>query len=343
MATTTQMSARERRQALERDAATNLKTPEPSEGNRGKELSTPEMRQKLSDARIEHQTTGVESVPLSDETIEMLRLNSLVDSYCQNRVRYPEDEIEDLAHSMRDRQLTPIRVRRLQSGELEIISGHRRVRAARMLGWEYIKGTITQATDKEVAVDLLVANEAQQTTTDYERALGYERLLGFGYTQADIARMTGQKRQMVSRRLTMLKLPEKIRMVLDQTPDVFSSNSAGDLLKILENQPGVTDYAAASLAMVIAGDWTMTQFVEKIMFEAERLKKNEPAATAETAKPSPMVFSDKSHRKFATLDCPKAGVFNIRLDKANLAHGQSVLDAIQRAIQATADQVGAPT
>ncbi|MGN0561418.1 MAG: ParB N-terminal domain-containing protein, partial [Candidatus Fimenecus sp.] len=63
----------------------------------------------------------------------------------QPRKRFDYDELEGLAQSIRQNGiLQPITVRQLDDGRFELISGERRLRAARLVGLSKIPSIVTE-------------------------------------------------------------------------------------------------------------------------------------------------------------------------------------------------------
>ena len=77
----------------------------------------------------------------------------------QPRVRFDYIELENLATSIRANGiLQPINVRPLDNGNFELISGERRLRAARMIGVVKIPCIVMNVSDEQSALFAIIEN-----------------------------------------------------------------------------------------------------------------------------------------------------------------------------------------
>jgi len=96
----------------------------------------------------------------------------------QYRTRFDDEKQRQLVESLRSTGLsTPILVRPLpQDGAFELVSGERRWRAAKELGWESIQSVCEAMTDAEAAARCVTENEVRSDANIMEKAAGYKRL-----------------------------------------------------------------------------------------------------------------------------------------------------------------------
>jgi ParB/RepB/Spo0J family partition protein len=100
-----------------------------------------------------------------------------------------------------------------------IVAGHRRIAAAKALGWESIRACVPDADGIELAayddgqqlVDALVENLQRKELNCIEVAEGIARLEKLGKTQSDIARWIGRDQGRVSKTVRLLELPGDVR------------------------------------------------------------------------------------------------------------------------------------
>ena len=141
--------------------------------------------------------------------ITELPLDSIVTGSYNSRVRYNFQSINKLAKSMQMRgQLSAVRVRQSsEAGKYELIFGHRRVMAARKLGWSRIKAEVVRAENDEAVEVSLLENLQREDLTDYEKAMVFDRLnREFNKTYEEIGEFAGMSRQTVSNHIAMLRL-----------------------------------------------------------------------------------------------------------------------------------------
>ena len=131
----------------------------------------------------------------------------------QPRVRFDYNELEGLACSIRaNGLLQPINVRVLENGEFELISGERRLRAARMIGMTKIPCIVMNASDQQSALFAIIENVQRENLDFFEEAVAIERLMTeYGLSQDEIAEKLGKAPSTLSNKLRLLRLPEEIR------------------------------------------------------------------------------------------------------------------------------------
>jgi ParB family chromosome partitioning protein len=119
-------------------------------------------------------------------------------------------DVTELAASMAASDLLqPIVARRTAAGQLIVVAGHRRLAAARELGWKSI-ATIVRADMRpdEVLAAMLIENGQRRDLDPIEEARGLARLKGeLGCSETVLARRIGRHQNHVSARLRLLALP----------------------------------------------------------------------------------------------------------------------------------------
>ncbi len=145
--------------------------------------------------------------------IQLLPHEIILPNPHQPRVRFDYDELEGLAISIRTNGLLqPINVRRLQDGKFELISGERRLRAARMVGVTKIPCIVMDVSDEQSALFAIIENIQRQNLDFFEEAVAIERLVSVhGLTQEEISKKLGKAQSTLSNKLRLLKLPEELR------------------------------------------------------------------------------------------------------------------------------------
>lgn len=131
----------------------------------------------------------------------------------QPRVRFDYNELEGLACSIRaNGMLQPINVRALEDGNYELISGERRLRAARMVGMAKIPSIVMNVSDEQSALFAIIENVQRQNLDFFEEAVAIERLMTVhGLSQEEIAKKLGKAQSTLSNKLRLLRLPEEMR------------------------------------------------------------------------------------------------------------------------------------
>ncbi|MGI9254693.1 MAG: ParB/RepB/Spo0J family partition protein [Thermomicrobiales bacterium] len=146
--------------------------------------------------------------------IEPMLIDSLRESPWQPRVSISPNDLEDLKKSIRDFGFVGyIPVRRSSPADptspLEIVFGHRRVMAARLLGMETVPAMICQLDDAAMMRLAFVENSTQKKMTYWEEARHLKEMQDrLGLTIRKLADMLGLSRNYVHSRLQLLNLPE---------------------------------------------------------------------------------------------------------------------------------------
>lgn len=215
----------------------------------------------------------------SVSTITTILLAQIDDSPYQPRMHYDPVEIDNLAHSLAAAGIEdPIMVRAKPDGRYELIGGHRRTRAARSLGWTDISANIVAKDDRQAELATMVQNEARVDLTDYERGKLYQAAMtsGFGKTQADIANLFGCSQPRVSKCMSMLKLPDAYRKLLDAAPDLFGANCAETILSLLKEYPDehvLIEEAVHRISHEGADQKSVRQWMQQMIKQKEGLAK----------------------------------------------------------------------
>ena len=151
----------------------------------------------------------------------MIKLKDLRESPYQSRIdeltvlqgkSFENRQLEELAASIRESGLmTPIIVR--QMGELfEIIDGHRRVMAHRLLGRGQIRAIVKQCDEREALVMSVVGNLQRKNLNTIELALSYQKLLDSGIfaDKRELSRSLGKDETYVGDLLKTLNMDRRI-------------------------------------------------------------------------------------------------------------------------------------
>jgi ParB family chromosome partitioning protein len=153
---------------------------------------------------------GAEEFPVQ-ERVEYVPTDRLRPNRNQPRLSLSDEQLQELAASVRAHGvLQPIVVRPVPDG-YEIVAGERRWRAAVLAGLATVPAVVRQVGDLESLALALVENVQRSDLNPVERARAYRRLQEeFGLTQAEIARLVGCSQPSVANALRLLSLPEPV-------------------------------------------------------------------------------------------------------------------------------------
>jgi len=139
--------------------------------------------------------------------IELIRPNRY-----QPRLRFSDDELEDMARSIEQQGIIqPLLVRRDDNG-YELITGERRLRAAKKAGLKQVPVLVKTITDTDMLEMSIIENVQRADLNPIEEAEAYHRLIKeFGLTQDQAAERVGKSRSAVANFLRLRQLPEQIK------------------------------------------------------------------------------------------------------------------------------------
>ena len=151
--------------------------------------------------------------PVSEADILRIPMDLIEANPFQPRSNFDPDALDELAASIRALGLIqPITVRRIASGNYQIISGERRFRACRLAGMTMIPAYVREASDQGMLEMAIVENIQRQDLDPIEVALSFQRLIDeCSLTQEQMADRVGKKRATVTNALRLLKLPVKVQ------------------------------------------------------------------------------------------------------------------------------------
>src|SRR5215203_2612306 len=134
----------------------------------------------------------------------------------QPRRDFDEQSLQELTHSIRLHDLIqPVTVTKLHGNKYQLISGERRVRAAKMAGLKDVPAYIRQANDQELLELALLENLQREDLNAIEIALSYKRMMDeLNHTQEQVAERMGKDRSTVTNYIRLLKLPPDIQVAV---------------------------------------------------------------------------------------------------------------------------------
>lgn len=251
----------------------------------------------LNDEQLRETQTAKSSLAVSPPATEVasqtrrIALHLIVDSPYQPRKKYDETELQLLGETLKGRgQDEPITVRTLATGKFELIAGHRRVRAARLIGWSELDARVVGLSDRDACLATLVHNESNVKLSDYERGLAYRTALKEGYaaTQTEVATVFGCTQARVSQCLSLFDLPAPLLELMAKYPELITYRKARVIKDVLAKHPNDEETIVRSAEVLIDRpqmDQSELRTVLLKSFEAKRVRAKAPL---------PRTISDKN-------------------------------------------------
>lgn len=168
---------------------------------------------KDHDANKNISATAPQGETSSDQKVVEIQLDLIDANPFQPRKFFSEDELSELANTIKTHGLLqPISVRSV-NGRYQIISGERRTRASRLAGFKTIKAQVfNDVADKAMAEWALIENIQRVDLNPIETAQSYQQLIdNHDYTHEDLANAVGKSRSAITNALRLLKLPDQVQ------------------------------------------------------------------------------------------------------------------------------------
>lgn len=132
----------------------------------------------------------------------------------QPRMSFDEQSLEELATSIKKLGIVqPLTVRETGNGRYQLITGERRLRAARLAGLSHVPAYVRTADDQAMLELALVENIQREDLDAIEVAISFQRLIEeCKLTQEQLSDRIGKQRSTISNYLRLLKLPAEIQL-----------------------------------------------------------------------------------------------------------------------------------
>lgn len=150
-----------------------------------------------------------------DTVLQQIELSKLKPGKFQPRKNFNQEELEELAQSIKAHGiLQPIVVREV-GNNYEIIAGERRYRAAKLAGLDTVPAIIRKLSDQETLAIALIENIQRKDLNVIEEARGFKRLVDeFKLTHENLAKVAAKSRSHITNILRLLNLHEDIQDLL---------------------------------------------------------------------------------------------------------------------------------
>ncbi len=203
--------------------------------------------------------SGYEAQPTYDVEKDLLPVGTIgkvpidiieVNPY-QPRTDFDDEALKDLAASIKEQGvIQPVTLRKLEENKLQLISGERRLIAARMAGLHDIPAYIVTADDHSLLEMAIVENIQRENLNPIEIALGYKQLIeDYKLTQEMLSERLGKNRSSIANYLRLLNLPGEIQIGLRR--ELISMGHAKAMLAV-DDIPTLLDIYQDTLAQSLS-------------------------------------------------------------------------------------------
>ncbi len=148
----------------------------------------------------------------TNKEVLQLNLDDIIPNRFQPREVFDEQELKELALSIKEHGvIQPIIVRSV-NGKYEIIAGERRYKASALAGKTTIPAIVNNLDDKEASKVALLENLQRKNLNPIEEARTFQKILELDeMTQEELAKTMGKSQSAVANKLRLLQLPDNIQ------------------------------------------------------------------------------------------------------------------------------------
>lgn len=167
---------------------------------------------------------------MSELTAQLIPLSKLRESGDNPRKLF--GNLNELADSLRSQgMLQPAVARRNAEGDLEVVIGHRRFRAAKLAGLKTMPVFVREMSRQQALEAMLVENKQREDVNALELADGYAKLMNdFNLSADDVADRVGVSRSSVYTATSLLDLMEPAKKALLQGK--ITASGAIEIVKV---------------------------------------------------------------------------------------------------------------
>lgn len=146
--------------------------------------------------------------------IMQVSLSDITHNPYQVREISTDEELQELADSIREHGLLqPIKVRPVSQG-FELVYGHRRLAAMLLLGWASCEVLVDEVSDDDSLIQSIVENLQRKNLDVLDEARSYHTLVERGHKLKEIAELVKKPQGRISNRLSILRLPPEVQKLV---------------------------------------------------------------------------------------------------------------------------------
>ena len=237
----------------------------------------------IRDSEIETETE-------SGNMIRYISVDDIKPNSMQPRMHFDEETIEGLAISIEKHGvMSPVMLRKTKQG-YELVSGERRVRAARKAGLSEIPAIIRALSEEENALFAIIENTQREDLNPMEEANAYRKIMDlYKMTQEQVAKNVGKSRPQIANTLRLLKYPTIVRAMIEEGDLSLGHANALGAIKDEKKQielakrivrDGLSVREAEALSAIAAGKTLKKVKSTRKMAKSEEIRKIEDELTS---------------------------------------------------------------
>ena len=170
---------------------------------------------------------------IEEERSKLMEINieDIVANEGQPRKNFDQEELKDLATSIKKYGIIQPLLLKKKEDKYEIIAGERRFRAAGLAGLERVPAIVKDISDDESSRIAIIENIQRKDLNPVEEAMSYRHLLDSqDLTQKELADEIGKSRQYIGNTIRLLNLDPRVLKLLEE--EKISTSHGKKLLSI---------------------------------------------------------------------------------------------------------------
>lgn len=174
---------------------------------------------------------------IEEERSKLIEINieDIVANEGQPRKNFDQEELKDLASSIKKYGIIQPLLLKKKEDKYEIIAGERRFRAAGLAGLERVPAIVKDISDDESSRIAIIENIQRKDLNPVEEAMSYKHLLDSqDLTQKELADEIGKSRQYIGNTIRLLNLDPRVLKLLEE--ERISTSHGKKLLSIKDGE-----------------------------------------------------------------------------------------------------------
>ena len=168
--------------------------------------------------------------------VVLLSINDIVSNPAQPRTIFEAEDLEKLAESIKyNGILQPLTARLNSENKYELISGERRLKAAKLAGLTEVPCIILKTDSAQSAIFALIENIQRQDLNYFEEAIAINKLIEkWNITQEEASAKLGKAQSTIANKLRLLRFDDEQKLKIIKHG--LTERHARALLKLPNNQ-----------------------------------------------------------------------------------------------------------
>lgn len=173
----------------------------------------------------------------------MIQMDRVVPNPLQPRTHMDRERIKELSQDIKENGLLQPIIIRPKGETFEIVCGHRRYEAHKLIDAKTIQCIIQEMDDFNALLTAVRENKQREDLSPFDEARTYQKFLDMGISQRKLAKLLNISQTKISQALAMSRLPECVeRAVISQ---LITLTHAQELLKLVRfmDEIGLDDFS----------------------------------------------------------------------------------------------------